>query len=100
MDAQHVVIAFDQTSSLVGTHQGRLFGGELIYRVPPNVVLETGSRASMRDALAHTRAMHRVAQTHLERGKTEKGMRWLCFAQGVLWATGGCTIDDLKEFNR
>ena len=30
----------------------------------------------------------------------EKVMRWLGFIQGVLWAKGVYTIDELKEHNR
>ncbi len=30
----------------------------------------------------------------------EKAMRWLCFAQGVLWANGIVTIDEMKVLNK
>lgn len=30
----------------------------------------------------------------------EKAMRWLGFVQGVLWASGLYTIDDMKDDNR
>lgn len=33
-------------------------------------------------------------------GKTEKAMRWLGFIQGVLWAAGIATIDEMKDDNR
>lgn len=32
--------------------------------------------------------------------RRDKLMRWLGFMQGVLWATGVYTIDQLKEHNR
>lgn len=33
-------------------------------------------------------------------GRREKAMRWLGFIQGVIWATGMATIDDLKAMNK
>lgn len=33
-------------------------------------------------------------------GRREKAMRWLGFVQGWLWASGYCTIDEMKEANK
>lgn len=36
----------------------------------------------------------------MDRGKTEKAMRWLGFVQGALWMTGLASVDELKDMNK
>lgn len=36
----------------------------------------------------------------LDEQRIDKAMRWLGFAQGVVWAGGMASIDSLKEMNR
>jgi hypothetical protein len=33
-------------------------------------------------------------------GDREKAMRWVCFIQGVLWASGILSVDSMREDNR
>lgn len=52
------------------------------------------------DAVAHATWMISQTLQFLDEGKIDKAMRWLGFIQGVLWTTGRCTIEELKEMNR
>lgn len=51
-------------------------------------------------ALAHVADMLPKMEKMLDEGKIEKFMRWLGFIQGVLWALGIDTIEELKDVNR
>lgn len=33
-------------------------------------------------------------------GEREKAVRWICFIQGVLWASGLLSIDSMRDDNR
>jgi hypothetical protein len=50
--------------------------------------------------LAHLRFMCIEAQQFVDEDRTEKAMRWLGFLQGVLWARGFYSLDDLKNHSR
>jgi len=50
--------------------------------------------------LAHLNFMCSEGQKLIEEGRTEKAMRWLGFLQGVLWARGFYSLDDLKNHSR
>jgi hypothetical protein len=50
--------------------------------------------------LAHLRFMCIEAQQFIDEGRIEKAMRWLGFLQGVLWARGFYSLDDLKNHSR
>ena len=41
-----------------------------------------------------------VIQKALDAGERERAMRWLGFAQGVLWAHGIYAVNELREQNR
>ena len=49
--------------------------------------------------LKHLQLMIPKVREHLEAERIEKGMRWLGFIQGVLWAEGMYSIDELREHN-
>jgi hypothetical protein len=38
--------------------------------------------------------------TLLTAGQVGKAERWLCFIQGILWMTGLCSIDEMRDDNR
>lgn len=48
----------------------------------------------------HTFYVLSMVMEHYDAGKIEKAMRWLGFAQGVLWALKISTLAELKEANR
>lgn len=48
----------------------------------------------------HVRWMAYEAAVLLRAGRIGKSLRWLGFMQGVLWATGKQTIEQLKEMNK
>jgi len=50
--------------------------------------------------LAHLRFMCIEAQKFIDEGRIEKAMRWLGFLQGVLWARGFYSLNDLKNHSR
>lgn len=41
-----------------------------------------------------------LTMSFAEEGRTEKAFRWLGFIQGVLWAEGVYSIDELKDHNK
>lgn len=51
-------------------------------------------------ALRHLRYMITEMRGFIVQGRTEKAMRWLGFLQGVLWALGVFSIDELKDHSR
>jgi hypothetical protein len=53
-----------------------------------------------RTELAHLRFMCIEAQKFIDEDRIEKAMRWLGFLQGVLWARGFYSLDDLKNHSR
>jgi hypothetical protein len=50
--------------------------------------------------LEHTAWMCQEIQRALDEGDRERAMRWLGFAQGVLWAQGIFAVNELREQNR
>jgi hypothetical protein len=58
---------------------------------------DLSKKPSGSDALCHVAWM--LEQIRPEFG-VEKAMRWLCFAQGVLWGESYITIDEAREDNR
>ena len=50
--------------------------------------------------LHHCHSMLDKMVEFVAEGKTEKAFRWLGFIQGVLWARGYYTLDQLKDHNR
>ncbi len=50
--------------------------------------------------LAHLRFMCIEAQKFVDEDRIEKAMRWLGFLQGVLWARGFYSLDDIKNHSR
>lgn len=54
--------------------------------------------------LINDRLRHALWMIHQARefaaGNPEKAHRWLGFVQGVIWATGLATIEEMKEDNR
>lgn len=53
-----------------------------------------------KDALPHIMWMLREIRFLVVENRIEKAMRWLGFAQGVLWAHGIYSIEEMKEDNR
>lgn len=51
-------------------------------------------------ALEHCHGMLDKIEAFIQAGRMEKAMRWLGFVQGVLFATGVFTIENLKSDNR
>lgn len=51
------------------------------------------------ETLEHALWMCQRARTLIDTGEKEKAMRCIGFIQGVLWAEGVCTIDQLKDIN-
>lgn len=50
--------------------------------------------------LSHLRFMCVESQKFIDAGKIDKAMRWLGFLQGVLWARGIYSLDDLRNHSR
>ena len=50
--------------------------------------------------VAHLRFMCIEASKFVDAGRVEKAMRWLGFLQGVLWARGFYSLEDLKNHSR
>jgi len=48
---------------------------------------------------AHLLYMVEAAVDMVTAGELEKAMRWLCFIQGVIWATNGAHINELRKNN-
>ncbi len=51
-------------------------------------------------ALGHCLGMIPKMNDFVGEGRIEKAFRWLGFVQGVLWAHGIYTLEDLKNHNR
>lgn len=67
---------------------------------PTNESLDV-SAMPLYDADRHLLYMFReMRRFAAEGGQTEKLMRWLGFAQGVLWGAGEYSLDELKNHNR
>ena len=49
------------------------------------------------ERVPHYKFMCDEAQKFVDEGRIEKAMRWLGFLQGVFWATGIYTLDDVKH---
>jgi hypothetical protein len=58
------------------------------------------SAVAYANELAHLRFMCEEAQKFVDQGRIEKAMRWLGFLQGVLWARGFYSLDDLKNHSK
>ncbi|OGZ43144.1 MAG: hypothetical protein A2W41_00415 [Candidatus Ryanbacteria bacterium RIFCSPHIGHO2_01_45_13] len=54
----------------------------------------------LKATLSHAHWMIDEIYGFLAEGKIEKAHRWLGFIQGVLWATGQYTIEDLAAHSR
>ncbi len=52
------------------------------------------------EALKHIVWMCQETKNLVRGGETERAFRWLGFIQGVLWARGLYTINEMKEHNR
>lgn len=52
------------------------------------------------EQLSHINYMIGAAINFVQAGRIDKSFRWLGFIQGVLWANGIFTLDDLKEHSR
>lgn len=52
------------------------------------------------DALAHCHGMLDKIEGFVAQGRLEKTFRWLGFVQGVLWSTGVCSLENLKNHDR
>lgn len=72
-----------------------VFSGVTPTRVPSDL-----SRPTEAIAIAHILFLLREVPHHLDSGKTGKAVRWLCFAQGVLWAHGLAATGELKNLMR
>ena len=59
----------------------------------------SGKFVLINDRLRHALWMVREAREFAS-GNPDKAHRWLGFAQGVMWATGLATIEDMKDDNR
>jgi len=59
-----------------------------------------GSPAFDSKKIAHMQSMVPKAIAFFKEGRREKGFRWLGFLQGVLWAEGIYSIEELKNHNR
>jgi len=55
---------------------------------------------SASQALQHCLWMCTEIPSFVKEGREAKAMRWLGFIQGVLWATGRASIEEMKEDNR
>lgn len=51
-------------------------------------------------SLAHLFYMLDMMEKFLDEGQTERTYGWLCFIQGVCWASGYQTLKELKDLNR
>ncbi len=58
-----------------------------------------GSSPDPTDVLGHLATMPDQMETMLDHQQTEKAMRWLGFMQGVLWARGVYTLNELRKHN-
>jgi hypothetical protein len=52
------------------------------------------------EALAHVRTMLPRVKNFVTEGRLDKAFRWLGFIQGVLWAQGIYSIDEMKTHNK
>lgn len=50
--------------------------------------------------LAHCHSMLRKMETFIQEGRMDKVFRWLGFIQGVLWAAGIYTVEEMANHNR
>lgn len=86
------------------THRAALRGiGHISYSAPQQ--FSTGemfghSNFPFPNESAHLRFMCIEAQQFVDDGRIDKAMRWLGFLQGVLWARGLFSLDDLKNHSR
>jgi len=70
-------------------------------QMTPNAQMHEVSRGlTYETEIAHLKYVCIQGQKFLDEGHAEKSMRWLGFIQGVLWARGMYTLDDLKNHNR
>ncbi len=51
------------------------------------------------EGIRHLLSMCDQVEEMIEAGRVEKAMRWLGFMQGVLWAQGSFTLNELKGHN-
>lgn len=56
-------------------------------------------RAKLREVRIKIDSMIDPLRQYLAQGRREKAMRHLGFMQGVAWACGAATVDDLKRLN-
>lgn len=55
---------------------------------------------SRKATLGHVLGMLPKMREFVAEGRRDKLMRWLGFAQGVLWSAGVYSLEDLKNHNR
>jgi hypothetical protein len=55
---------------------------------------------SLEIALGHCLGMIPKMVEFVDEGRIEKAFRWLGFIQGVLWAHGAYSLEDMKNHNR
>lgn len=88
----------DKTSAALKVCRDKLaLYGVAPHRAPAFEVMPTLERTRM---IQHCLWMCDEAQRYLDNGKWAKGMRWLCFVQGVCWTQGIFSINDLRDQNR
>lgn len=58
------------------------------------------SRHNTPQELFHLRTMIPRVRAFVDEGRRDKAFRWLGFMQGVFWAYGVYTLDQLKDHNR
>lgn len=62
--------------------------------------LWSGGQTREEQALDKVLDMIPSMRMFLQEGRREKLMRWLGFAQGILWNIGAYTLEELKDHNQ
>jgi hypothetical protein len=70
------------------------------HRLVDELARSTVHDLTNRDAKRHLKFMAHEILKFLEEGRREKAMRWLGFMQGVAWARGDLTLEEVKELNK